>query len=780
MSEMTPPPSETRNNFLSEIINSDLASGKIKKLVTRFPPEPNGFLHVGHAKAISVNFGLANRFGGQCHLRFDDTNPETEEQIYIDSIQADIQWLGFDWGTNLFYTSSYFEKLYDYAVVLIKEGKAFVCSQSVDEIRATRGTLTESGTPSPDRNRPIAESVSLFEQMRHGDFKDGEFTVRAKIDMGNANMKMRDPLLYRIRHAEHPKTGRTWCIYPMYDFAHCLSDSIEGITHSICTLEFENNRELYDWILAACKVDNISRQYEMARLQMTYIITSKRKLKALVDDGHVDGWDDPRMPTIAGLRRRGVPPEAIRNFCEDIGVTKANTTLDMSRFDFHLRQTLNHLSPRVMAVIDPLKVVLTNFPKDKEVEWLDASYWPHDIPKEGGRKVPFSQELFIERSDFAESPPKGFYRLRPGGEVRLRYGYFIKCEKVIKNEAGEVTALHCTYDVDTIGGKAPDGRKVKGTIHWVSASESISAEFRRYNNLFETENVGARTGNYEDDLASESVQTFHGRIEPSVAQDNAETRYQFERNGYFCRDHKALPDTLVFNEIIGLRDSWAKATRKNEASNVKTGAVQKPTVKKTEKAPRPTKRTPAQLRDLKRQETPTLQHDFLRYQAETGLTEHDADIITGSETLNSLFVGALKTATNPKVLSKWFTNVLPSLLESLASPPAVNGDVLADVIDLIESKTISSTSGKEVAVVLLTQGGRASEVVDTLNLAQVSDEASLLAVLADILEANPGKVAAVEAGRTQLAGFFIGQVMRVMPNANPQMVQQLVHSRFKL
>lgn len=462
MSERTPTSPETRKNFLSEIIDEDLSSGTIKRLITRFPPEPNGFLHIGHAKAIAVNFGLADQFGGQCHLRFDDTNPETEEQVYIDSIQEDIKWLGFDWAENLFYASSYFEQLYNYAVYLIKADKAYVCSQSVDEIRAARGSLTESGTASPDRNRPIAESLKLFGQMRNGDFQDGKLTVRAKIDMSNANMKMRDPLLYRIRHASHPKTGQTWCIYPMYDFAHCLSDSIEGITHSICTLEFENNRELYDWILDACNVEHVSRQYEMARLQITYIMTSKRKLKSLVDDGHVAGWDDPRMPTIAGLRRRGVPPQAIRSFCEDIGVTKANTTLDMSRFDFHLRQSLNHMSPRVMAVIDPLKVVITNFDEHKEPDWLDASYWPHDIPKEGSRKIPFTRELFIERSDFSLNPPKGFYRLRPDGEVRLRYGYFIKCEEVITDESGAVTELRCTYDVTTVGGESDRWSKSEG------------------------------------------------------------------------------------------------------------------------------------------------------------------------------------------------------------------------------------------------------------------------------------------------------------------------------
>jgi glutaminyl-tRNA synthetase len=776
MSERTPTSPETRKNFLSEIIDEDLSSGTIKKLITRFPPEPNGFLHIGHAKAISVNFGLASQFGGQCHLRFDDTNPETEEQVYIDSIQQDIKWLGFDWGEKLFYASSYFEQLYNYAVYLIKGEKAFVCSQSVDEARATRGSLTEPGTASPDRNRPIEESLKLFEQMRNGAFKDGEFTVRAKIDMSNANMKMRDPLLYRIRHATHPKTGQTWCIYPMYDFAHCLSDSIEGITHSICTLEFENNRELYDWILNACDVEHVSRQYEMARLQITYIMTSKRKLKSLVDDGHVAGWDDPRMPTIAGLRRRGVPPQTIRNFCEDIGVTKANTTLDMSRFDFHLRQSLNHMSPRVMAVIDPLKVIITNFDEHKEPDWLNASYWPHDIPKEGSRKIPFTRELFIERSDFSLNPPKGFYRLRPGGEVRLRYGYFIKCEDVITDESGAVTELHCTYDVKTVGGQSTDGRKVKGTIHWVSASHSVRAEFRRYTNLFEAEHVGARTGHVEDDLAKQSIQVHMGRIEPSVTSDDAETRYQFERNGYFWRDQKDSSDQLVFNEIIGLRDSWTRTEVKKPDVKPKPAPVSK----KTDKGPRPTKRTPAQLRNLKRREIPALMHDFERYQAEVGLTEHDADVITGSEVLNALFGSALETSMDSKVLTKWFTNVLPALLEPLSESPAVDGAVLADVIGLIEQKIISSTSGKEVAIELLTEGGSAEEVVARLNLAQVSDEASIMEVVKALLTANPDKVAAIEAGRTQLAGFFIGQVMRTMPNANPQVVQQLVKARFKL
>ena len=551
---------EVKNNFLSEIIEADIASGKTQKLVTRFPPEPNGF-HIGHAKAISVNFGLAQRFNGTCHLRFDDTNPETEKQIYIDAIQNDIKWLGFDWGDNLFYASSYFEQLYDYAVGLIRAGKAFVCSQSVDEIRANRGTLTEPGSHSPDRNRPVEESLELFAKMRAGDFPDGALSVRAKIDMANSNMKMRDPLLYRIRHAAHPKTGRQWCIYPMYDFAHCLSDSIEGITHSICTLEFENNR-VYDWILEACEVTNVSRQYEMARLQLTHVMTSKRKLKMLVEEAYVDGWNDPRMPTIAGLRRRGVPPEAIRNFCDDIGVTKANTTLDMSRFNFHLRNVLNQNAPRVMAVVDPLKVVITNFQSHDQTEWLDASYWPHDIPKEGTRKIPFTRELYIERSDFSIDPPKGFYRLKPGGEVRLRYGYFIRCDEIIQDDEGHVLELRCSYDPETIGGQAPDGRKVKGTIHWVSATESLPAEIRRYSNLFSAEKVGERTGDFKDDLDPKSVRVLNGFVEPSIAQDSPDTRYQFERNGYFWREQGASTDSLTFNEIIGLRDSWKKTKSK--------------------------------------------------------------------------------------------------------------------------------------------------------------------------------------------------------------------------
>ena len=566
MSEKPVDATEVKNNFLSEIIEADIASGKTQKLVTRFPPEPNGFLHIGHAKAISVNFGLAQRFNGTCHLRFDDTNPETEKQIYIDAIQNDIKWLGFDWGDNLFYASSYFEQLYDYAVGLIRAGKAFVCSQSVDEIRANRGTLTEPGSHSPDRNRPVEESLELFAKMRAGDFPDGALSVRAKIDMANSNMKMRDPLLYRIRHAAHPKTGRQWCIYPMYDFAHCLSDSIEGITHSICTLEFENNRELYDWILEACEVTNVSRQYEMARLQLTHVMTSKRKLKMLVEEAYVDGWNDPRMPTIAGLRRRGVPPEAIRNFCDDIGVTKANTTLDMSRFNFHLRNVLNQNAPRVMAVVDPLKVVITNFQSHDQTEWLDASYWPHDIPKEGTRKIPFTRELYIERSDFSIDPPKGFYRLKPGGEVRLRYGYFIRCDEIIQDDEGHVLELRCSYDPETIGGQAPDGRKVKGTIHWVSATESLPAEIRRYSNLFSAEKVGERTGDFKDDLDPKSVRVLNGFVEPSIAQDSPDTRYQFERNGYFWREQSASTDSLTFNEIIGLRDSWKKTKSKANAA----------------------------------------------------------------------------------------------------------------------------------------------------------------------------------------------------------------------
>jgi glutaminyl-tRNA synthetase len=550
---------ENRLDFVRSIVAEDLKTGKWDgRVVTRFPPEPNGYLHIGHAKSICLNFGIAAEFGGKCNLRFDDTNPEKEEQEYVDSIMEDIRWLGWDWEDRLYFASDYFEQMYEYAVQLIKAGKAYVCDLNAEQTREYRGTLTEPGKNSPYRDRSIDENVDLFDQMRAGEFADGSRTLKAKIDMLHPNLNMRDPVLYRIMHAEHHRTGDKWCIYPMYDWAHGLEDSIEKITHSICTLEFENHRPLYDWFLDELAVYH-PQQIEFARLNLTYTVMSKRKLLRLVKEGHVTGWNDPRMPTLGGLRRRGYSPQAIRNFCKVIGVNKFNSTIDIALLDHCLREDLNKTSPRVMAVLKPLKVVIDNYPED-QVEQLDAINNPED-ESAGTRKVPFSRELYIERDDFMEDPPRKFYRLAPGREVRLRYAYFVTCTDVVKDDQGNIVEIHCTYDPATRGGDAPDGRKVKSTLHWVSAAKALKVEVRLYNNLFTKENPDD-TDQGEDFTANMNPNSLEVLsvcyIEPSVKDTDALSRFQFERLGYFCTDPDSTTDKLIFNRTVTLRDTWAK------------------------------------------------------------------------------------------------------------------------------------------------------------------------------------------------------------------------------
>ena len=548
---------EGGRDFIRDIVQADLDAKRHTTVVTRFPPEPNGYLHIGHAKSICLNFGIAEEFGGRCHLRFDDTNPAKEEQEYIDAIEADVRWLGFDWGKNLFHASDYFERLYEWAEVLIKAGKAYVDDQTPDEMRVKRGTLTEPGKNSPFRDRTVDENLDLFRRMRAGEFPNGARVLRAKIDMASGNINLRDPTLYRIVKAPHPRTGTTWSIYPSYDFAHGQSDAIEGITHSICTLEFEDHRPLYDWFLANLPVPSKPHQYEFARLNLTYTVLSKRVLTTLVRDGHVKGWDDPRMPTLAGLRRRGVPPAAIRDFVKRIGVAKANSVVDANMLDFSIREALNKTALRRMAVLRPLKVVIENYP-DGQSEELDAVNHP-DNPDAGSRKIKFGRELYIERDDFMEVPPKKFFRLSPGNEVRLRYAYFIKCREAIKNAAGEVVELRCTYDPATRGGNAPDGRKVKATIHWVSAERSKPAEVRIYNPLFTKPDPSGGEG-FTDDLNPQSLEVLSdARVEPALAAaSNTAEAVQFERQGYFVRDVDSTLDHPVFNRTVGLRDTFAK------------------------------------------------------------------------------------------------------------------------------------------------------------------------------------------------------------------------------
>jgi glutaminyl-tRNA synthetase len=550
-----PVAAEAGRDFIRDIVQADLDAKRHSQVVTRFPPEPNGYLHIGHAKSIALNFGIAQEFSGRCHLRFDDTNPTREEQEYIDSIQADVHWLGYDWGTDLFYASDYFERLYKWAEGLILAGLAYVDDQSQDEIRVTRGTLTEPGQNSPFRDRPVAENLDLFRRMKAGEFPNGARVLRARIDMSSGNINLRDPVLYRILHATHPRTGDTWSIYPSYDYAHGQSDAIEGITHSICTLEFEDHRPLYEWLLDKLPVPSKPRQYEMARLNLTYTLLSKRVLTELVRGGHVAGWDDPRMPTIAGLKRRGVPPAAIREFIKRIGVAKSNSVVDVGMLEFCIREVLNKTSQRRMAVLRPLKVVIENYPEG-ESEEIEAVNHPDD-PSAGTRRIAFGRELYIEQDDFMENPPKKFFRLSPGTEVRLRYAYFIKCREAVKNAAGEVVELRCTYDPLTKGGNAPDGRKVKATMHWLPAAQSIPAEIRVYNQLFTKPNPDA--ADFAADLNPQSLEILRdARIEPAIVQANSSDVIQFERQGYFVRDKDSTPDHPVFNRTIGLRDTFAK------------------------------------------------------------------------------------------------------------------------------------------------------------------------------------------------------------------------------
>ena len=548
---------EAGRDFIRDIIEADLAAKRHTTVVTRFPPEPNGYLHIGHAKSIALNFGIAQEFGGRCHLRFDDTNPTKEEQEYIDAIERDVRWLGFDWGTHLYHASDYFEQLYQWAEHLIRIGKAYVDDQSQEEMRIARGTLTEPGRNSPWRDRTPEENLDLFRRMRAGEFPNGARVLRAKIDMASGNINLRDPVLYRILHASHPRTGTAWSIYPSYDFAHGQSDAIEHITHSLCTLEFEDHRPLYDWFLEHLPVPSHPRQYEFARLNLTHTVLSKRVLTELVRGGHVTGWDDPRMPTLAGLRRRGVPPQAVRDFVKRIGVAKANSVVDVAMFDFSVREVLNKTALRRMGVLRPLKIVIENYPEGRSEE-IEAVNHPDD-PAAGTRRLRFGRELYVERDDFMEHPPKKFYRLSPGREVRLRYAYFITCREMVKNPAGEVVELRCSYDPQTRGGNAPDGRKVQATLHWVSAAAAVPAEVRLYNQLFARPDPNP--ADFIADLNLDSLEVLTDcRLELALAAANSDDPVQFERQGYFCRDPDSAPGRLVFNRTVGLRDTWARVS----------------------------------------------------------------------------------------------------------------------------------------------------------------------------------------------------------------------------
>jgi len=745
-----------KSNFITEIIDRDIASGKHETVITRFPPEPNGYLHIGHAKSICLNFGLARDYGNEhgdagdntlkfarCHLRFDDTNPVKEDPEFVESIQADVKWLGFDWDGHLYHASDYFERMYALAQKLIREKKAYVCSLTPEQIRETRGTVTEPGTPSPFRDRPVDESLTLLEQMRQGKFDVGEHVVRLNIDMANANMKMRDPLIYRIKNVAHDRTGDAWNIYPLYDYAHCLSDSFENITHSICTLEFENNRELYDWILEACDEPRPRpKQYEFARLFLNYTVMSKRKLLQLVEEGIVDGWDDPRMPTIAGLRRRGYTPESIRTFADRVGIAKNNSVVDVSLLEWAIRQDLEPTVGRGLAVIDPLEVVIDNWPTG-ETFWRDVPVYPQDNTRNETRKLPFSGRLFIEKADFAMKPPKRFHRLAPGREVRLRNGFFIKFVSVERDEAGNPARIHCTYDPDTLGGSAPDGRKVKGTLHWVSADHAVPAEFRLYDRLFSHEAPGSEDRDFKDDLNPNSLKIMKGWVEPALKDIATGAHVQLERLGYFYTDpsdHTA--ETLVFNRTVALKDAWANTTKQAPKKGSRAKA------RKAEAA-------------AKKREDVVLSDVAAALKSAHGLSNNEARLLTDTADLHVFFDQCLGHGGSPRGVAKWIVNELlrvtkdTPISELQITPPAIG-----QLVALLESSTITQTAAKTIFEVLLSDGGDPKSIVEAKGLAQQRDESALETALGEILRANPDETARYRAGEKKLFGFFIGQAMR--------------------
>ncbi len=767
-------------DFIREIVAEDQKSGKYGgRVLTRFPPEPNGWLHIGHAKAICLDFGVAEEFGGACNVRFDDTNPETEDPRYVEAIRKDIKWLGFDWGDREFFASDYFQKFYELAVQLIKEGKAYVDSQNEEEIRANRGTISEPGTPSPYRERSVAENLDLLERMKQGEFADGEHVLRAKIDMSAANMKMRDPLLIRIRHADHYRTGDTWCIYPMYDFAHPLSDAIEGVTHSFCTLEFENNRDIYNWLVDNLFPEPRPRQYEFARLNIDYTVMSKRKLLQLVQEGYVSGWDDPRMLTIAGMRRRGITPHAIRSFAEMVGVAKTNSRVEMKLFEHCIRNDLNYRAPRIMAVQRPLKVIIDNYPADK-VDVFDAPYWPRDVGKEGSREVPFSRELYIERDDFMEDPPSSYYRLAPSREVRLRYAYIIKCNEVVHDsDTGEIVELHASYDPETRGGTAPKDRKVRGTIHWVSAEHAIPAQIRLYDRLFSVPNPDdAEEGKtFKDYLNPNSLEVIENAwVEPSIADDPAGNRYQFERLGYFISDvEDSKPGHLVMNRIITLRDSWAKEEVDQESTRKEIVDL-KEAVSPVNSENRKSR---TELRDEVRAETPALQERLQSYTKVLGLPFEEADVLTGELKLALFFDEGVAAYSDARSVSKWVVNeVMRDLKDRDIEELPYGGADIAALAKLVDDGTITASAGHEVFTLLAEKGGDPATIVKEMGLEQITDADALSPVVDDVLAANADKVAQYRSGKTGLFGFFIGQVMRATQgSANPAIVQELVQEK---
>jgi len=760
----------SKQDFIRSIIADDVKSNKHHgRVVTRFPPEPNGFLHVGHAKSIYLNFSAAATHRGVTHLRLDDTNPETEEEAYVEAIKTDIEWLGFDWGTHLYHASDYFDQLYLYAQELIEKSLAYVDSLSEDEIREYRGSVLQPGRDSPYRSRSISENLQLFAQMKAGDFSDGEQVLRAKIDMSSSNMLMRDPVLYRIRHATHYRTQDDWCIYPLYDFTHCLSDSIEGITHSICTLEFENNRDVYDWILDNLDIPQPQpQQYEFARLNLAFTVLSKRKLLQLVEGQFVDGWDDPRMPTIAGIRRRGVPAKAVRDFCKMIGVAKTENRVDLSSFEYAVRNELNYTAPRVMCVVDPLKVIITNY-NESDTTYLDAPYFPEDVGKEGTRPLPFTREILIEQSDFEENPSKGFRRLSPGEEVRLRYGYIIKCERVIKNEEGEISELHCSYDSKTKSGAPTNQRKVKGTIHWVSATESLPAEVRLYDRLFSVSNPEDvdEDKHFTDHLNVDSLVVLkRSRIEVSVASDPPEMHYQFERVGNFISDSKdSRPNNLVYNRTVTLKDTWksSQENKKEQPAQVEITSKKKQPSRAKDIIPKPKPLSEQQLSSANK-----MIDQF-------GIPEGDAIIFARNPTLMELFRSASEETDDYNALSKWCINEIPKDIMDLDSP--LSGKSVGELVKLRSLGKISSHSAKKILRIVANTGKSINEILEEETYAMIDDDQQLKDIVTEVIEGNEDAVQKYLSGKIQLLGFLVGQVMlETGGSADPNKTRALMES----
>ena len=740
-------------DFLRLKVEEDLKSGKYQKIITRFPPEPNGFPHIGHAKSICINFGIARDYKGHCNLRMDDTNPTTEDMRYVEALKDAVKWLGFDWKDNVYFASDYFPKIYDYAVQLIKMGKAYVDSLNEEEIRVYRGSVTEAGRRSIFAKRSIEENLDLLERMKKGEFKDGEHVLRAKIDMSAANMKMRDPLLYRIRHAHHFRTGDTWCIYPMYDFAHCLSDYIEGVTHSICTLEFENNRDIYDWVLDALELTPPRPyQHEFARLGMNYTVMSKRKLLELVNGNYVNGWDDPRLPTIAGYKRRGYTPESILNFCDQIGIAKANSMVDVSQLEFCIRDDLNTKVPRVMCVLDPLKITIENYEGEEEI---DASYYPHDVPKEGSRKLPFSKEIYIERDDFMENPPVGYNRLTPNQPVRLKHAYILTCKDVVKDANGTIVEIKAVYHPDSKSGLDTSGIKVKSAIHWVSAKHAKKIEVRLYERLYK---VDAPEG--LEDLNPDSLHVnTRAVIEPAVITEKIDVRFQFERQGYFYADPLDYTDELpVFNKIVGLKDSWNKKVEASQDSpkiEAKKVHVEGDVV--------PMNESESVL--------------FEKYTKALKLNSEIANTLARDEKLSHFYDETLLHVNSPITLSNIVANEVAREFKQ-ETALHLSAKAIAELVSMIDNETISNKIAKQVFEEMVKTGESPSIIVEAKGLKQISDPEKLMPLIDEVIAKNPDNVAKYQAGNANLFGFFVGQVLKSSGGkANPTVVNALVSEK---